>query len=110
MHAEGQLLLWVLVELLALGEGLGDHATLLDPLGLVVAAANQPACEKTNKMDDMFRILRVLGSFQNGSTYQFAVASSHSAPVVHTSDRLRHHCIFAVLRKNHSVNKIYFHL
>ena len=59
VHAEGQLLLWVLVELLALGEGLGDHAALLDPLGLVVAAANQPACEKAPKMEDMFRILQV---------------------------------------------------
>ena len=62
VHAERQLLLRVFVELFALGEGLGNHAALLDPLGLVVAAANHPALE--NKMEDMFRIAQVLEIFQ----------------------------------------------
>lgn len=42
MHAEGQFLLWVLVQLLPHGERFCDHFALLDPLGLVVAAANDP--------------------------------------------------------------------
>lgn len=42
MHAEGQFFLWVLVQLLPHCKRLGDHLALLDPLGLVVAAANDP--------------------------------------------------------------------
>lgn len=42
MHAEGQFLLRVLVQLLPQRERLGDHLALLDPLGFVVAAADNP--------------------------------------------------------------------
>ena len=42
VHAERQLLLRVLVELLPHRKRLGDHLALLDPLGLVVAAADNP--------------------------------------------------------------------
>lgn len=46
VHAEGQLLLGVLVQLLPHGERLGNHLALLDPLGLVVAAADNSGTEK----------------------------------------------------------------
>lgn len=42
VHAEGQLLLGVLVELLPQSKGLGDHLALLDPLGFIVTAAEDP--------------------------------------------------------------------
>lgn len=42
VHAEGQLLARVAQQLLAFGEGLGDHLALLDPLGLVIALPRQP--------------------------------------------------------------------
>lgn len=45
MHAEGQFLLWVLVQLLPHSERFGDHFALLDPLGLVVTATNDPGAE-----------------------------------------------------------------
>lgn len=45
VHAEGQLLLGVLVELLPHCKGFGDHLALLDPLGFIVTAANDPGRE-----------------------------------------------------------------
>lgn len=51
MHAEGQFLLWVLVQLLPQGECLGDHLALLDPLGLVVAAANDPGGGNKSRLE-----------------------------------------------------------
>ena len=42
VHAEGQLLAWVLQELVPLGEGLGNHLALLDPLWLIVTLPSQP--------------------------------------------------------------------
>lgn len=42
VHAEGHFLLRVLVKLLPHRERLGDHLALLDPLGLVVTAADDP--------------------------------------------------------------------
>lgn len=42
VHAEGQLLLRVLVKLLPHCKCLGDHLALLYPLRLVVAAADDP--------------------------------------------------------------------
>lgn len=42
MHAEGQLLLRVLVQLLPHGKRFGNHLTFLDPLGFVVTAADDP--------------------------------------------------------------------
>ena len=49
VHAEGQLLLRVFVELLALGEGLGYHLALLYPLGLIVATADNPMTGTTGR-------------------------------------------------------------
>ena len=66
MHAEGQLLLRVFVELLALGEGLGDHAALLDPLGLVVTAANHPAAHGETKWRPCLGSLSCWDSFKTG--------------------------------------------
>lgn len=40
VHAEGHFLLWVFVKLLPHGKCLGNHLALLDPLGFIVAAAN----------------------------------------------------------------------
>lgn len=51
VHAEGQFLLWVLVQLLPHGECLGDHLALLDPLGLVVAAANDPGAGNKSRLE-----------------------------------------------------------
>lgn len=45
VHTEGQLPAWVTQQLLALGEGFGNHLALLDPLGLVVALPCQPGDE-----------------------------------------------------------------
>lgn len=45
VHAERQLLLWVFVELLPHRKCLGDHLALLDPLGFIVATANNPDTE-----------------------------------------------------------------
>lgn len=42
VHAKGQLLLRVLVKLLPHRKRLGDHLALLDPLGFIVTAANNP--------------------------------------------------------------------
>lgn len=42
VHAEGQLLAWVLQQLAPLGEGLGDHLALLDAFGLIIALSGQP--------------------------------------------------------------------
>lgn len=42
VHAEGQLLAWVLQQLTALREGLGNHLALLDPLGLIITLPSQP--------------------------------------------------------------------
>lgn len=42
VHAEGQFLFWVLVKLLPQCKCLSNHLALLDPLGFIVAAANNP--------------------------------------------------------------------
>lgn len=42
VHTEGQFLFRVLVELLPHCKRLGNHLALLDPLGFVVAPANDP--------------------------------------------------------------------
>lgn len=46
VHAEGELLAWVLQQLAPLGEGLGDHLALLDPFGLIVTLPRQPEGRK----------------------------------------------------------------
>lgn len=51
MHAEGQFFLWVLVQLLPQGECLGNHLALLDPLGLVVTAANDPGAGNKYRLE-----------------------------------------------------------
>jgi len=82
VHAEGQLLLWVFVQLLALGERLGDHAALLDALGLIVATADHPAEQdgrhaaprRTRWTPRQCHTERdKLESFQNGNTSCFAL-------------------------------------
>lgn len=46
VHAERQFLLWVLVELFPHCKRLGNHLALLDPLGFIVASANNPETGK----------------------------------------------------------------
>ena len=42
VHAEGQFLLWVFVELLPHRKRFGNHLALLYPLGFIVTATNDP--------------------------------------------------------------------
>lgn len=42
VHAEGELLAWVLEQLTPLGEGLGNHFALLDAFGLIITLPSQP--------------------------------------------------------------------
>lgn len=46
VHAEGQLLAWVLQQFPTFGEGLGNHLALLDPFGLVITLPSQPEGRK----------------------------------------------------------------
>lgn len=46
MHAEGELLAWVLQQLPPLGEGLGDHLAFLDPFGFIITLPRQPEGRK----------------------------------------------------------------
>jgi hypothetical protein len=46
VHAEGELLAWVLQQLAPLGEGLGNHLALLDPFGLIITLPSQPESRK----------------------------------------------------------------
>lgn len=42
VHAEGELLAWVLQQFTALREGLGNHLALLDSLGFIITMPSQP--------------------------------------------------------------------
>lgn len=46
VHAEGELLAWVLQQLPPLGEGLGNHLALLDPFGFIITLPRQPEGRK----------------------------------------------------------------
>lgn len=61
MHAEGQLLLWVLVELLPHCKSFGYHLALLNPFGFIITAAKDPGRE--TKAADVIRIPDGSGRF-----------------------------------------------
>lgn len=68
VHAERQLLAWVLQQLTPLREGLGNHLALLDPLRLIITLPSQPEKTKVG--------LAGRGGSTCGDTHQRAAVSS----------------------------------
>lgn len=60
VHAERQLLLWVLVKFLPQRKRLGNHLALLDPLGFIVTAANNPGTGTEGRMNIQYPLLGVV--------------------------------------------------